>query len=186
MKKCLLIFTMLLCTAGYLLAQMEITGKVTDVSGNSIPGVNVIIKGTDIGTITDADGNYSIPDVPSDATLVFSFVGMLTEEAEVGSQTEINIMLVEDILSLDEVVVIGYGTVKRKDLTGAVSSVKSEDIIIAPTHNAVEAIQGRVAGLDITRNDGRANSGMSILLRGNRSLTASSEPIYIIDGLQGR
>ena len=185
MKKCLLIFTMLLCTAGYLLAQMEITGKVTDVSGNPIPGVNVIIKGTDIGTITDADGNYSIPDVPSDATLVFSFVGMLTEEAEVGSQTEINIMLVEDILSLDEVVVIGYGTVNRKDLTGAVSSVKSEDIIIAPTHNAVEAIQGRVAGLDITRNDGRANSGMSILLRGNRSLTASSEPIYIIDGIQG-
>jgi TonB-linked SusC/RagA family outer membrane protein len=185
MKKCLLIFTMLCFAAGYLLAQTEITGKVTDVSGSPIPGVNVIIKGTDTGTITNADGNYTIYNVPADATLVFSFVGMLTEEIEVGSKTEINTTLAEDILSLDEVVVIGYGSIKRKDLTGAVASVKSEDIIKAPTHNAIEAIQGLVPGMDITRQSGAAGSGVDIRIRGNRSLDASNDPLFIIDGMQG-
>ena len=185
MKKCLMIITLFVLTATSLIAQVKITGKVTEVSGDPIPGVNIVIKGTQSGTLTDVDGNYTLDDVPADAVLVFSYVGMLTEETEVGNRNEINMTLAEDILNLDEVVVIGYGTVRRRDLTGAVSSVSSDEITMAPVSSPVEAIQGRVAGLDIIRNDGRANSGMTILLRGNRSLLASSEPIYIIDGIQG-
>ncbi len=191
MKKYLMIITLFLLTAASLMAQLEITGKVTTVSGDPIPGVNIIIKGTETGSITDADGNYALSDVPADAVLVFSFIGMLTEEVEVGNRNEINITLVEDILNLDEVVVIGYGTVTKRDLTGAVSSVKSQEINMAPVVSPVEAIQGRVAGLDITRNDGRASSGMNILLRGSRSIRANEDgeygddPIYIIDGIQG-
>ncbi|MBN2215669.1 MAG: TonB-dependent receptor [Bacteroidales bacterium] len=185
MKKYLMIITLFLLSAASLMAQIEIAGKVTTVSGEPVPGVNIIIKGTETGTITDIDGNYSISDVPADAVLVFSFIGMLTEEVEVGNRNEINMTLVEDILNLDEIVVIGYGTVTKRDLTGAVSSVRSDEITMAPVANTVEAIQGRVAGLDIARNDGRANSGTYILLRGNRSITRSSEPIFIIDGIQG-
>ena len=180
-----MILTLLFLIAGCLMAQSIITGNVTDDSGNPIPGVNIIIKGTDTGTITDSDGNYSISDVPADAKLVFSFVGMLTQEVEVSNRTGISLSLAEDILNLDEVVVIGYGSIKRRDLTGSVATVRSEDIIKAPTHNAVEAIQGLVPGVDITRQSGSAGSGVDIRIRGNRSLDASNDPLFIIDGMQG-
>jgi TonB-linked SusC/RagA family outer membrane protein len=172
--------------AGTALAQnVTITGKVTDTDGKGLPGVNVVEAGTVKGTITDTNGKYSISVAGSESTLLFSYVGYVTQEVVVGSQMLIDISLIEDITQLDEIVVIGYGTVKKRDLTGAVSQVKSDEISMAPVVSPAEAIQGRVAGLDITRNDGRANSGFSILLRGNRSLTASSEPIYIIDGIEG-
>ncbi len=185
MKKLFTIITLFLLTAASLMAQLKITGKVTTDSGDPIPGVNIILKGTETGTITDADGNYALVDLPADAVLVFSFVGMKTQEISLNGETTINVVMESEAIGLDEVVAIGYGTVKRRNLTGAVASVKSEEITLAPVSSPVEAIQGRVAGLDITRNDGRANSGMSILLRGNRSLLASSDPIYIIDGIQG-
>ncbi len=194
MKRNLMIIILLFYTTCCLMAQTGVTGKVTDISGNPIPGVNIIIKGTDSGTITDADGNYNITNVPASATLVFSFVGMLTEEVEVGSRNEINVVLAEDIQSLDEVVVIGYGTVKKRDLTGSVSSIKSEEILKSPTFNALEAIQGKVSGVDITRNSGAAGSGVNIVIRGNRSIGDPNnpeafenlnEPLIIIDGVQG-
>ena len=178
-----LFFVVLTATA--FAQNITIAGKVTDKGGNGLPGVNVVETGTLNGTVTGNDGQFSISVKGSDAKLDFSYVGYLSVTVTVGTQTTINISLEEDILQLDEIVVIGYGTVKKRDLTGAVSSVKSREITMAPVVSPVEAIQGRVAGLDITRNDGRASSGMSILLRGNRSLTASSEPIYIIDGIQG-
>ena len=112
-------------------------------------------------------------------------MGYKTQEIEVANRTQINVVLEDDVTGLDEVVVIGYGSVRRRDLTGAVSSVKSDDLAMAPVANAVEAMQGRVAGLDITRNDGRASGEVSILLRGNRSLSGNNAPIYIIDGMQG-
>lgn len=164
---------------------IQITGTVKDQNNVPLPGVNILEKGTTNGTQTDFDGNYSLNVSNNNSILVFSYVGYASQEILVNNQRSINITLKEDLSELDEVVVIGYGTVKKRDLTGAVSSVDSEEIKLAPVVSPIEAIQGRVAGLDIARNDGRAGSSMSILLRGNRSLTAGSEPIYIIDGIQG-
>ena len=138
--------------------QIKVTGKVTDSTNEGMPGVNVQVKGTATGTITDFDGNYSI-DVPdSKSTLVFSFIGYVTRQVPVGGKKVLNVQLKDDTQTLDEVVVIGYGTVKKRDLTGAVASVKSEDIVRMPTSNVLEAIQGQVAGLDITRSSGEAGS----------------------------
>lgn len=165
--------------------EAPVSGTVTDPSGNPLPGATVVVKGTTTGSLTDTDGKYTINEVPLNSTLVFSFMGMKTAEIEYTGQAQLNVQFEEDAIGLEEVVAIGYGTVKKKDLTGAVSSVKATEIKMAPVVNPVEAIQGRVAGLDITRESGKAGSGTSILLRGNRSLTADSEPIYIIDGIQG-
>ncbi|WP_347838449.1 TonB-dependent receptor [uncultured Draconibacterium sp.] len=162
-----------------------ITGKVTNNDGEPLPGATIVIKGTVKGVLANVDGEYSISGVEESDILLFSFVGMKSSEVIIGQQSIINVQLEADVIGLEEVIAIGYGTVKKKDLTGAVSSVKAEEIKMSPVSNPVEAIQGRVAGLDITRSDGRAGSGSSILLRGNRSLTASSAPIYIIDGIQG-
>ncbi len=162
-----------------------VTGTVSDANGQPLAGSNIIEKGTSNGAQSDFDGNFSIAVSSPNATLVVSYLGFTTVEVPINGQRTIQVTLNEDASGLDEVIVIGYGTVKKRDLTGAVSSVKSDDIKLAPVISPIEAIQGRVAGLDITRNDGRSNSGFSILLRGNRSLTASSEPIYIIDGIQG-
>ncbi|MEN3324737.1 TonB-dependent receptor [Mariniflexile soesokkakense] len=162
-----------------------VAGTVTDTNGQPLAGANIIEKGTSNGAQSDFDGKFSIAVSNQNATLVVSYVGFATVEVAVNGQSNVKVVLNEDASGLEEVVVIGYGTVKKRDLTGAVSSVKSDDIKLAPVISPVEAIQGRVAGLDITRNDGRSNSGFNILLRGNRSLTASSEPIYIVDGIQG-
>ena len=184
MKKMFISLLCMMC-AGGIFAQAKLSGNVTDETSSPVPGVSVFVKGTSEGTITDRNGNYLINTRAGSGTLVFSFVGMETREVEFDGDAIINIVMASEAIGLEEVVAIGYGTVRKRDLTGAVSSVRDEDIQMAPVVSPVEAIQGRVAGLDITRNDGRANSGMSVLLRGNRSLTASSEPIYIIDGIQG-
>ncbi len=164
---------------------ITITGQITSETGEGLPGATIKVKGTSLGTITDIEGNYSLTVPETASTLVVSFIGYKTAELTIGGQTVINLTMEPDIGKLEEVIVIGYGTTTKKDFTGAVSSVRSDEITMAPVVSPVEAIQGRVAGLDITRNDGRSGSGMEILLRGNRSLTASSAPIYIIDGIQG-
>lgn len=162
-----------------------VSGTISDASGQPLAGANIIEKGTSNGTQSDFDGKFSLAVSNQNAIIVISYLGFSTLEIPVNNQSNLNVTLKEDASGLDEIVVIGYGTVKKRDLTGAVSTVKSDEIKLAPVASPIEAIQGRVAGLDITRNDGRSNSGVSILLRGNRSLTASSEPIYIIDGIQG-
>ncbi|HLS95844.1 MAG TPA: TonB-dependent receptor [Sphingobacterium sp.] len=161
-----------------------VTGKVLDPDGNPIAGATVLVKGTKTGVKTDADGVFNINVPEANSTIVVSYVGYKVQEVSLAGRRSVTITL-EPSDALEEVVVIGYGTVKRKDLTGAVSSVKAEEIAMAPVANPVEALQGRVAGLDIARESGQANSGSSILLRGNRSLTAGSEPLYIIDGIPG-
>lgn len=164
--------------------QQAVTGTVTDQNGEPLAGVAVLVQGTTNGVATDIDGHFSLK-APAGSTLVFSYVGCKTQTVKVSGSAPINVVLAEDASKLDEVVVVGYGTMKKRDLTGAVASVKSAELNMTPVASAVEALQGRVAGLDITRNSGSANSGTSILLRGNRSLTAGQEPLYVIDGIPG-
>jgi hypothetical protein len=135
-------------------AQKTITGTVTAAENRDpVPGVNVVVKNTTVGTVTGLDGTYTIQ-VPDDReTLVFSFVGYLTEEIEIGNQSSINVVLVEDIEKLDEVVVIGYGNVKKRDLTGSVASIKSEDMERNIINSFEQGIQGRLAGVSITQGD---------------------------------
>lgn len=163
----------------------SISGKVTDASGTAIPGATIIVKGTTNGTITDLDGNFLLSGIELGKTLMFSFVGMQTQEVQVVNDAKINISLKPNAIGLDEVVAIGYGTVKKRDLTGAVSSVSSAEVLSAPTPNAMEAIQGRVAGLDIVKPSGQIGGNVEILLRGSRSIYGDNSPLFIIDGIQG-
>lgn len=161
-----------------------ITGTVSDSKQEPLIGVNVTLKGnTGVGTITDIDGNYTLS-IPSDkATLVFSYIGYTSQEVGVGQQTAINVVLQEDAQALDEVVVVGYGVVKKRDLVGSIASVKSQDITAVPTSNVLESMQGKVAGLDMTRSSGQPGSSFNFTIRGNRSLTASNAPLILVDGI---
>jgi len=175
------------------LRDYRITGTVTDNTGETLPGASVKLKGTNVAVTTDINGAFALT-VPGDqsATLVVSYLGFKTEEVVVqANQAAITIRLVADAAALDEVVIIGFGTVKKRDLTGSVSSVKAEDIIRVPTHNAAEAIQGKIPGADITRSSGVPGASTNITIRGNKSITTRDEmasrngPLYIIDGFQG-
>jgi TonB-dependent starch-binding outer membrane protein SusC len=160
-----------------------ITGKVLDADGLSLPGVSVVVKGSTIGTITDIDGKFSL-NVPATAkTLLFTFIGMKTEEVAIGSQTQINVTLTPDVVSLDEVVAIGYGSMERNNVTGAISSIKAEELIKAPVPNVVEALRGQVSGARISRGSGQPGSGVDFLIRGKNSLTSKNEPLIVIDGV---
>ena len=163
--------------------QKQITGTVSDSSG-PMPGVSVTVQGTSRGTITGADGRYTLG-ASATETLNFSFMGYDDVSVAVGVQSAIDVTMTEAATDLDEIVVIGYGAVRKRDLTGAVQSVKSDVITMAPTGNVMEALQGRVAGLDITRSDGRAKSDVSMTLRGNRSINGTNDPLFIIDGVAG-
>jgi hypothetical protein len=161
-----------------------VTGNVTSADDkSSLPGVSIIVKGTTQGVVTDADGNYSI-NAPANSTLVFSFIGYISEEVAVNNQTKIDVDLIMDIQELSQVVVVGYGTQKKSDVTGAISSVSKEDIANVRSANVVESMQGKVAGVDMSRAGGRAGAGYNILVRGTKSLTASNDPLYIVDGIQ--
>ena len=165
------------------LQQQTVSGRVLAADNNlGFPGVNIIIKGTSIGTVTDADGNYTLGVSGSDAILVFSAIGYKTTEVPVAGQSTINITMEEDITSLSEVVVIGYGTAKKADVTGAIIRVNEEQLKSRPVMNALEAMQGQAAGVDITTNERPGEIGQ-IRIRGVRSLTASNDPLYVVDGI---
>ena len=161
-----------------------LTGTIVDETGEPMIGVSVLVKGTNTGTVTDFNGKFLLNVSPS-SVLVISYIGYQTQEIKVGNQKNLSVALKPDNQVLDEVVVVGYGTVKKRDLTGAVASVKSEDILRMPTSNVVEAIQGQVAGLDITRSSGEAGSEVNMTLRGTRSIHGSNTPLFIIDGMEG-
>ncbi len=163
--------------------QKSVSGKVTDASGTPLPGASVVIKGTTTGVLTDATGNYSLSNIPENAVLQFSFVGLKGQEIPVKIQSQINVMLLEEIIGIDEVVTIGYGTVKKRDLTGSVSSIKSAEIMKTATNNALQSLQGKVAGVDLTKSSGVAGAGININLRGNRSIAATNDPLILVDGL---
>ncbi|MGV8093119.1 MAG: TonB-dependent receptor [Mangrovibacterium sp.] len=161
--------------------QRSVTGRVTDVGGNSLPGVTVVAKGTNIGTITDANGNYSLTGIPADATLVFSFVGMQTQEVLVGTQRVIHVSLQEESIDIEEVVAIGYQTVRKADLTGAVSVFKPEIMKSAVVTGTVGDALGTMPGVFV-RTEGKPGAEGWIEIRGTKSL-GSSAPLYVIDGI---
>ena len=195
--KCCLLFSFLAC-AGFLFPQhafslptpesapafeWSIKGKVVAESGESLPGVTVLLKGTTNGTITDLDGNFSLSVPESPGTLVFSFIGFTSVEKEFSGPATLNVTLVEDVKALEEVVVVGYGTEKRKDLTGAVASVSSKDfnpgIAVAPE----QLLQGKVAGVDIVQNSGQPGAASTVRIRGATSISAGNDPLYVVDGV---
>ncbi len=179
---------LMLFGAMQVMAQVRtVTGTVTDQDGASIPGVNIVIQGTSQGTVTDLDGNYSITVDSPDVILVFSYVGMVAQEITVGSNTVINVTMLTDTEALKEVVVIGYGTMRRENLTGAVSSVDVERTLEAkPTADVAKSLQGVVSGVTITYPNGNLNSEPEIKLRGYGSVNGSSDPLVLIDGVEGR
>ncbi|KGL63130.1 SusC/RagA family TonB-linked outer membrane protein [Polaribacter sp. Hel1_85] len=158
-----------------------ITGVVNDSSGNTLPGVSVIIKGTKKGVTTDFDGNYSISNVSPNNELVFSYLGMASQTILVGNKTKINIVLKDDASSLDEIVVIGYGKTSRRTVTGAISSVKSEDITKTPVVSVDQALQGNAAGVSVT-NAGSPGASPQVQIRGLGTF-GNSQPLYVIDGV---
>lgn len=177
-----ILFLWLLCIASIQAQeQITITGKVTDESGIELPGVSIYIKGTQRGTITDLEGNYTL-EVFSGDIIVFSYVGYSTQEIEVGNQAEINIQLAEQLIGVDEVVVIGYGTVKKSDLTGSVSSVKGDDLLKIPSSSAEQALQGKVAGVRVTSNSGAPGSAPTVRIRGVGTF-GNPDPIFVVDGV---
>jgi len=161
-----------------------IHGKVTDSSGAPLPGVTVVIKGTTQGTITDTDGNYSLPNVSTDATLVFSFVGMKTQEVSVSGKTYINVTMAEEAIGLDEVVAVGYGIMRKRDLTGSVASVRGDALGDIPVTSAADAITGRMAGVQVTRTEGSPDAEIKIRIRGGGSITQDNSPLFLVDGFQ--
>jgi TonB-linked SusC/RagA family outer membrane protein len=162
--------------------QKSISGKVTDSSGAPLPGVTVIVKGSTNGTISDTNGNYSISNIPVNSSLQFSFVGMKMKEMVVGEKSTINIVLEEETIGLDEVVAIGYGTVKRSDLTGSVSKINSDQFERVTTTNPLQALQGRISGLTVTPNSGQPGAGNSVMIHGSQSINGTNSPIYVVDG----
>lgn len=164
------------------LAQKTITGKVVQEDGSGIPGATIVVSGTSTGTTTDVSGNYSIK-VPADAkTLKFSYIGMKPVEMEIGLKKVIDVTLIADITSLDEVVVVGYGTQKKRDLTGAITSVKSDDLIVSSNADIGHALKGKAAGLMIRENSAQPGGGLDILIRGAGSQLASNAPLIVVDG----
>ena len=165
-------------------AQKTVTGTVKDATGEPMIGVSVVVDGTSIGGVTDLDGNFTIPKVPNSGVLKFSYVGYKEQKVSVAGKNSLDIVLQEDAMGLDEVVVVGYGTMKKKDLTGAVASVKTDDIAQVAAPDALQAMQAKVPGVDLISGDGQAGSAVSITLRGNRSITASNSPLIIVDGVE--
>lgn len=186
MKKSLLfLFGVLFCLQSQFVAAQSraVTGKVIDAGGYGLPGVSVTVKSSTIGAITDANGAYSV-NVPGDNnTLVFSYIGYVSQEVTIGTKSQITVTLTEDIASLSEVVVVGYGTQKKSQMTGAISSVSQKEIAELPITNARQALQGRAAGVDVTQAGSKPGAGPQIRIRGRRSFNASNDPLYVVDGI---
>lgn len=165
-------------------AQITVSGKVTDEKdGSLLPGVTVVVKNSNLGTQTDENGKYSLANVPAGATLVFSFVGKLVKEIATDGMTTINVTLLDNVKELSEVVVIGYGSQKRQELTGSITSISSKDFQKGNIQSPEQLIVGKVAGVSITSNNGQPGGGSTIRIRGGASLNASNDPLIVIDGV---
>lgn len=161
---------------------VKLTGKVTDSTGSPLVGVTIQVKGTSTGTVTDGSGNFSL-DAPDNATLVVSYIGFETREVQINGQQQINIVLRPSQAALNEVIVIGYGTQTKKDITGAVSVIGADDIKNRPIVNVGEALQGKAAGVQVTSNSGKPGAGLTIRVRGSSSISAGNDPLYVVDGI---
>ena len=181
--KLIMLFALIAGTQSIFSQDQSVTGTISDENGERLIGVNIIIKGTTVGTISDVEGKYEIQ-VPSDAeVLVFSFIGMITQEISIGNQTVIDLTMEPDILGLEEVVVIGYGTVKKSDLTGSVVTIDGEELEEKPISSFEQGLQGRAAGVTVTQSSGAPGAGISVLVRGGNSILGGNQPLYVIDGV---
>ncbi len=176
----------LLLTSSMVWAQERtISGTVTSSDdGSSLPGVNVVVKGTSTGVVTDANGAYSLSVPASGGTLIFSFIGLKTVEAEIGNQSQISVRMETDVTQLSEVIVTGYSTVEKRQVSGAISSVKGSDIANLPVQSFDRALQGRAAGVLVQSNNGIPGGAVNIRIRGTGSISAGNTPLYIVDGVQ--
>jgi TonB-dependent starch-binding outer membrane protein SusC len=162
---------------------LEVKGKIIGENGEELPGVSILVKGTTMGGTSEVSGDYKLAVPDGNVILVFSYVGYLTQEIQVGNRSRIDVKMVVDTKALEEIVVVGYGTMKRSDVTGAISSVKARDITAIPTTNALRSLQGKVSGIDITQASGQPGANINIVLRGNRSLKADNKPLVLVDGI---
>ncbi|MEM9856057.1 MAG: TonB-dependent receptor [Bacteroidota bacterium] len=187
MKKFLLFFFVLFVfigTSNVHAQERTVTGKVTSVDdGAALPGVNVVLKGTSTGTVTDIDGNYTISIPSGNATLVFSFIGLTSEEVEIGSRSIVDLQMTSDVTQLSEVVVVGYGQTEKKKLTGAVETVTAEKFEQVPVPSFENILQGNVAGLNVQSTSGQPGGATNVRLRGIGSINAGSAPLYVLDGV---
>ncbi|GGD66491.1 SusC/RagA family TonB-linked outer membrane protein [Maribacter cobaltidurans] len=167
---------------GYAQDGLNISGTVTDAEGVPLPGASIVISGAQTGTTSDFDGNFELANVPSDAVLIFSYIGYLTQEVNVDNRSTINVTLSEDTNKLDEVVVIGYQTVKRSDIVGSVAVVDTEEMLKAPASNVGQMLQGRAAGVTIT-STGNPGASSSVKIRGLNSFSGQDSPLYVVDGM---
>ena len=180
-----ILLLMLLSAVTFAQNARTVTGKITDKNGMALPGANIVIQGTTTGVQADINGSYKIiVNNPDNTVLEFSFIGFTVQKVPLGNQSNIDVELMTDEIGLDEVIVIGYGTVKKKDLTGSVASIKSDEITKTATNNALQSMQGKIAGLDITKTSGEAGASINIGLRGVRSVNASNSPLFLVDGIE--
>ena len=179
----LVLFVALLSPMSVWAQNIQLTGVVTDASNEPVIGASVVEKGTTNGVITDYEGNFTL-NVSANATIVISYVGFQTQEIAVNGRSHIKTILKEDNEVLDEVVVVGYGTMKKSDMTGAISSVDVEELTKRTTTNPAEALQGKIAGVNIMKSGGNAGAGVQIKIRGVKSF-GDNQPLYIIDGFPG-
>ncbi|WP_236676149.1 SusC/RagA family TonB-linked outer membrane protein [Chryseolinea lacunae] len=159
-------------------------GTVKSDAGEVLPGVNVLIKGSSRGTTTDGDGVFMLDNVKPEDVLTLSFIGYTTQEVTVGNQTTLNVTLATDVETLSEVVVVGYGTQRKIETTGSIASVKSADLVQTPVSNVAQGLQARVAGVQITQNSSAPGGNVSVRIRGTNSINGTSEPLYVVDGIQ--
>ncbi len=181
------IFLLLMLSVGSVMAgyqQLKISGTVSDAkTGEPLPGVNIVVKGTTMGVSSDFDGKYAIEVRSSSDILLFSFLGYKSEEVAIGNRTIIDLKLVESVQELDEMVVIGYGAMKKRNLTGAITSVNSKNIENTPVKDVMSVLQGRATGVNVISNSGAPGDGMTVTVRGQSSLNSGNDPLYVIDGV---
>lgn len=179
---------LLLINSAYAQAQIAVTGTVTDENGEGLPGATILLKEAQTqGTITDINGDYRlvVPEEHANGSIIFSYIGYLTEEVEIGGQSVINMQLLPDLQTLSEIVVVGYGTMRKSDLTGAITSVAASDLRQGVITSAEQLLQGKVAGLTVVQPSGDPTQGSSLRLRGGTSLSASNSPLIVVDGIPG-
>src|SRR5882672_7640950 len=182
---CRYLTVLLLCGATTAFAQSTVAGKVTSSDdGSALPGVNVLEKGTSNGTVSDSEGKFTIS-VGANATLVFSFVGFTSQEVAVGSQTSLDVKLLSDVKALSEVVVVGYGSQEKKEITGAVVSLDTKDFNKGNINDPSQLLQGKVAGLSVYNKGGDPNSSAIIRLRGISTVGSNLSPLIVVDGVLG-
>ena len=184
MGKLLLVIMFLFGAIPMLIAQdITVTGTVVDADANSpLPGVNVLVQGTTTGTVTDMDGNYSIS-VPRNAVLSFSFVGFLPQTIEVGARSVIDVVLAPDIATLSEVVVVGYGSQIKRDLTSSVSQIDAEQLDLVPAVSVDNIMQGLASGVQVSSASGVPGAPARVMVRGTNSISSGTEPLWVIDGM---